>query len=90
MGILTGSRILACVSLARVDSKVRTKPLCLRGFSGPILTSSVLCFGLSYASMHNIYNNVNRYILGHEIPHSRFSCLRGVYRNISDLSSLGG
>lgn len=25
-------------------------PLCMRSFSGPILTSSVLCFVLSYAS----------------------------------------
>lgn len=29
-------------------------PLCMRSFLGPILTSSVLCFVLSYASAFNV------------------------------------
>lgn len=44
LGIFTGRQILACVSLAKADRKVRTKLLCLRDFSGPVLTSSELCF----------------------------------------------
>lgn len=43
-GILTGMWMLACVNLAKGDSKARTKPLCSWNFPRFILTSSVSCF----------------------------------------------
>ena len=49
-GILTGVRILACVSLAKIDKKVRTKPLCFRGSAQTYLDVFSVMLLLSYDS----------------------------------------